>query len=59
LTVVYIGRADGTPVASDDAARAGVFTETTLPAPLAFDHARILDDYFHFRRTGERPLTPP
>jgi len=59
LTVVYIGRADGTPVGSDDAARADIFTETTLPAPLAFDHARILDDYFHFRRTGERRLTPP
>jgi len=59
LTVVYIGRADGRPVGSDDAARAGVFTEATLPAPLAFDHAHILADYFRFRRTGERPLGTP
>jgi 8-oxo-dGTP diphosphatase len=53
LGVVYIGRAEGTPQASDDAADAGVFTETTLPSPLAFDHAQILADYFHFRRTGQ------
>jgi 8-oxo-dGTP diphosphatase len=58
LTVVYLGRAEGTPQASDDAASAGVFTETTLPSPLAFDHARILTDYFHYRRTGQRRIGP-
>jgi hypothetical protein len=26
-----------------------------LPAPLAFDHARILADYLRFRASGERP----
>ncbi len=57
LTVVYIGRASGEPKGSDDAAAAGVFDESSLPTPLAFDHARILSDYFHYRRTGERP--PP
>ena len=55
ISTVYVGRAVGTPRASDDAADARVFTETTLPHPLAFDHARILADYFRFRRTGERP----
>lgn len=55
LTTVYIGRAVGTPRAGDDAANAGTFTEATLPTPLAFDHARILADYFRYRRTGERP----
>ena len=25
------------------------------PAPLAFDHAEILNDYLHFLRTGEFP----
>jgi 8-oxo-dGTP diphosphatase len=57
IGTVYIGRAVGTPRASDDAADARVFTEATLPRPLAFDHARILADYFRYRRTGERP--PP
>ena len=57
LTVVYLGVATGEPRAGDDAARALLFTADTLPSPLAFDHARILDDYFTYRRTGRRP--PP
>jgi 8-oxo-dGTP diphosphatase len=57
LTVVFIGRADGEPTAGDDAGAAGVFTEHTLPATLAFDHARVLADYFAYRRTGIRPPT--
>ena len=56
LTVVYLGRAEGRPQAGDDAAVARVFTETTLPSPLAFDHAQILADYFHFRRTNQRKI---
>jgi ADP-ribose pyrophosphatase YjhB (NUDIX family) len=55
ISTVYVGRASGTPHAGDDAADVGVFRRETLPAPLAFDHARILEDYFHFRRTGECP----
>src|SRR5690242_3347863 len=55
ISTVYVGRATGTPRARDDAADARVFSESTLPQPLAFDHAHILADYFHFRRTGERP----
>lgn len=58
LTAVYIGLADGVPRASDDAADARAFTEGSLPAPIAFDHARILADYFRYRRTGERPPLP-
>jgi 8-oxo-dGTP diphosphatase len=54
-STVFVGRARGTPRAADDAAAAGVFTARSLPAPLAFDHARILRDYFRFRRTGRRP----
>jgi len=55
ISTVYVGRARGAPHAGDDAADAAVFTEHTLPTPIVFDHARILADYFHFRRTGERP----
>jgi len=55
LSTVYVGRARGRPRAGDDAMETGVFSATTLPAPLVFDHARIVDDYFRFRRTGERP----
>ncbi len=27
-----------------------------LPSPLAFDHAKILSDYFTWKKTGRRPL---
>ena len=55
VSAVYVGRAHGTPRADDDAAQVGVFGEQSLPAPLAFDHAEIIADYFRYRRTGERP----
>jgi len=44
-STVFIGTSDGSPRAGDDAARAALFSKDTLP-PLAFDHARILEDYF-------------
>jgi 8-oxo-dGTP diphosphatase len=55
ISTVFIATAEGTPTGADDAKAAGVFTEDKLPAPLAFDHGRILADYFHYKRTGERP----
>jgi ADP-ribose pyrophosphatase YjhB (NUDIX family) len=55
ISVVYIGRAHGEPRADDDAKGAGLFSPEAPPAPLAFDHAAILDDYLRFIRTGELP----
>lgn len=55
LSIVYVGRATGTPRGADDAAQAAVFALDALPSPLCFDHARIIDDYRRFRSTGERP----
>ncbi len=56
ISAVYIATAEGTPSGGDDASEARLFDEQTLPALLAFDHARILADYFRFRKTGKRPL---
>jgi len=53
-TVVFIARADGQPVADDDAADARVVTADSLPDSLAFDHDRILAHYFEYKRTGRR-----
>lgn len=55
IAVVFTATAIGTPVGGDDAAEAQVFTPTALPAPLAFDHSRILEDYFAYKRTGQLP----
>lgn len=52
LSVVFVAGASGIPEARDDAREVGVFTEKTLPSPIAFDHAKILADYFRWRREG-------
>lgn len=44
-STVFIATGDGQPRAGDDAMRAELFNEKTLPQ-LVFDHARILADYF-------------
>jgi 8-oxo-dGTP diphosphatase len=46
VTVVFVAQSQGVPEASDDAASIGVFTKQTLPSPIVFDHAQILDDFF-------------
>ena len=53
ISVVFMATARGTPRGGDDASRAEVFTEDSLPEDLAFDHARILGDYF--ARCTRRP----
>ncbi len=55
VSTVFVASANGAPCGADDAKTAGVFGENQLPAPIVFDHSRILSDYFHFKRTGERP----
>jgi len=57
VSIVFIGRARGTPVGGDDAARAVACRPDALPQPLVFDHARIVDDYLAYRARGVRP--PP
>lgn len=49
ITVVFTAKAQGEPRAGDDASGVGIFTRETLPQDLAFDHARILRDYFEVR----------
>ena len=49
VSVVFVGRASGTPHAASDAAEAGIFTADALPDQIVFDHAEILVDYFSGR----------
>ncbi|KPK10677.1 MAG: NUDIX hydrolase [Acidithiobacillales bacterium SG8_45] len=55
VSAVYVAEAGGEPKAQDDAKHVGVFDLDNLPTVLAFDHARILEDYRHLRDTGELP----
>ena len=52
ISTVFVAMAAGLPVAADDAADAGVFTESTLPDDIVFDHREILADYFRSREPG-------
>ena len=55
VSTVFIATADGIPRGADDAKVARAFREDNLPAPIVFDHAQILRDYFKFKKTGQRP----
>jgi len=52
VSVVFTGVGKGTPKAADDARRVKVFRIEELPAILAFDHAKILADYFDLEAKG-------
>jgi ADP-ribose pyrophosphatase YjhB (NUDIX family) len=46
ISVVFVARAAGKPRAADDAKDVGIFDSDSIPEPLAFDHGKILRDYF-------------
>jgi 8-oxo-dGTP diphosphatase len=55
VSIVFIATANGMPRGADDAKVARAFAEEEIPGPLVFDHARILREYFHYKKTGQRP----
>ena len=46
ISVVFQARGRGRPQAADDAVEIGIFNKNNLPEDLAFDHNKILLDYF-------------
>ncbi len=46
ISVVFVAKASGAPKADDDASELGIFNSNSLPNNLAFDHEKILRDYF-------------
>lgn len=46
ISTVYVATAQGRPKAQDDAQDIRIFTEEEINFPLAFDHKKILADYF-------------
>ncbi len=49
ISTVFIAAGHGHPEAADDAAEIGIFDRDWLPVDLAFDHPKILADYFAAR----------
>ncbi|HID95331.1 MAG TPA: NUDIX domain-containing protein [Candidatus Latescibacteria bacterium] len=46
ISTVFVARGRGIPKASDDAEELRIFNRENLPEELAFDHKKIIDDYF-------------
>jgi len=57
VSIVYVATSQGEAKAMDDAAALKVYDVAGLPSQLAFDHAKILQDYRMYRETGKTP--PP
>ncbi len=51
ISTVYVARAKGIPKAKDDALEIDIFNEANLPEDMAFDHRKILNDYFHSKNS--------
>jgi len=56
LSIVFLATARGAPQANDDAKDAAIYKLWELPAVLCFDHSQILQDYWHYRQYGQRPV---
>ena len=46
ISVVFTAQGIGVPKAADDAKEIGLFSQNDLPEEIAFDHQKILGDYF-------------
>ncbi len=53
VSAVYIASGHGIPEARDDAKALQLVDPLHPPAPLAFDHTLILQDYRHYMETGQ------
>ena len=54
ITTVFIAKANGTPIARDDATAAKCFNIAQIPQ-LMFDHNEIVNDYLRWKSQGVRP----
>lgn len=54
ISTVFVAEASGIPQAGDDAKESGIFQEHNLPEPIVFDHKKILQDYFRWKKEGWR-----
>jgi len=50
ISTVYVAKAEGKPKACDDAQDIGFFSQKDIDFSLAFDHQKILADYFKLKK---------
>ncbi len=51
ISTVFIAQGKGNPEAKSDALELGIFNLQDLPGKFAFDHKKIIKDYFNFKKT--------
>ena len=56
ITVVFVAKADGQPQAADDAVDIDLFYRDNLPKDLAFDHSKVLRDYYDKCPSGKKVI---
>lgn len=49
ITTVFVARGEGVLKADDDAVKAVVVNPESLPDPVVFDHAKIIEDYMEWK----------
>jgi 8-oxo-dGTP diphosphatase len=54
VTIVFLADGNGIVRGKDDAKKADIFSEETLPSEMAFDHKEIITDYFDYMKSGKR-----
>jgi ADP-ribose pyrophosphatase YjhB (NUDIX family) len=54
ISVAYVAEGEGEPRADTDAEDIGIFTERELPEEIAFDHRKIISDYFEKEQKAGR-----
>jgi len=59
ISTIFIARAKGRPKAQDDATEIGIFKAENVPRPLAFDHEKILADYFRSKKKAKEVTRRP
>ncbi len=52
ISAIYVATGEGEIKAADDAKNARLFCEKELPDTLAFDHGKVLRDYYLWKRGG-------
>lgn len=52
ISTVYVAQGAGVPLAGDDAANLAIFSISSLPEMLCFDHGKILADYALLKNKG-------
>lgn len=58
-SVVFIAKGRGNMKGADDARKAAVYAANDLPEVIAFDHGRIIRDYFEYMRSAKKPMPVP